>query len=237
MVDSYYHNPVVRMVSFIQHSTEPILNPRMRRKQAYNQIGKHRSKIPAGNLAPTRKLPLVGYIGLLFVLLLSISAVHAEFAVIGGNSTVERNRLRTNAELDLTLDRAPAEALIAGIPLNLSVEIRLYRLKGPLWKKQIADWRYRHALDYHRLSGRYSVENVASGQMRTFTTLIEALNSLSLVHISEKLPIPVNNNDRLQVRIRARLEKNELPAPLRLISLFFRDWQQTSKWQQWEITR
>ena len=133
------------------------------------------------------------------------------------------------------LDRAPTEALIAGIPLNLSIEIRLYRLKGPLWKNQIADWRYRHILDYHRLSGRYSVENVASGQIRTFTTLIEALNSLSLVHISEKLSISIHDNDRLQVRLRARLETNELPAPLRLLAVFFRDWQQTSDWQQWEI--
>ena len=174
---------------------------------------------------------------MLFVLLLSLSAAHADFAVIGGNSTVERNRLRTDAELDLVLDRAPAEALVAGIPLNLSVDIRLFRLKGALWKKQIANWRYRHVLVYHRLSGRYSVENVASGQMKTFTTLIEALNSLSLFHALEKLPISIHDNDRLQVRLRARLETNELPAPLRLIALFFRDWQQTSKWQQWEITR
>jgi len=205
--------------------------------QAYNQIRKHWSRIPAGDLAPTRKLPLVVRIGLLFVLLLSLSAAHADFAIIGGNSTVERNRLRTDAELDLALDRTPAEALVAGIPMSLSVDIRLYRLKGPLWKKQIADWRYRHVLDYHRLSGRYSVRNLASGQMKTFTTLIEALNSLSLVHVSEKLPITIQDNDRLQVRMRARLEKNELPAPLRLIALFFRDWRQTSEWQQWEIAR
>ena len=209
----------------------------MQQKQAYNKIRKPRSTIPVGDLAPTKKLPLVGRIGLLFVLLLSLSVAHADFAVIGGSSTVERNRLRTDAELDLTLDRAPAEALVAGIPLNLSVDIRLYRLKGPLWKKQIADWRYRHVLDYHRLSGRYSLENVASGQMKTFTTLIEALNSLSLIHISEKLPISIHDSDRLQVHLRARLDTNELPAPLRLIALFFRDWRQTSEWQQWEIAR
>ena len=84
---------------------------------------------------------------------------------------------------------------------------------------------------------RYSIENLTSGEMKTFTTLIEALNSLSLVHSSEKLPISIHDNDRLQVRLRARLETNELPAPLRLIALFFRDWQQTSKWPQWEIPR
>ena len=220
----------------MQHWTEPIVDPGIQQKQAYNQIRKHRSKFLAGDLAPTKKLPLVVRIGLLFVLLLSLSAAHADFVVIGGNSVVERNRLRVDAELDLALDRAPAEALVAGIPLNLSIDLRLYSLKGPLWKKQIADWRYRHILDYHRLSGRYSVENAASGQIKTFTTLIEALNSLSLVHISEKLPISIQDNDRLQVRLRVRLETNELPSPLRLIALFFRDWQQTSEWQQWEIT-
>ena len=73
--------------------------------------------------------------------------------------------------------------------------------------------------------------------MKTFTTLIEALNSLSLVHISEMLPISIQDNDRLQVHLRARLETNELPAPLRLIALFFRDWHQTSEWEQWEIAR
>ena len=78
---------------------------------------------------------------------------------------------------------------------------------------------------------------MTSGQMKTFTTLIEVLNSLSLVHISEKLPNLIHDNDRLQVRLRARLETNELPAPLRLIALFFRDWQQTSEWQKWEIAR
>jgi hypothetical protein len=225
------------MVSFMRRWTEPILNRGMQQKQAYNQIRKHRSKVPAGDLAPTINLPLVGRIGLLFVLLLSLSFAHADFVVLGGNSVVERNRLRTDAELDLTLDRTPAEALVAGIPLSVSVDIRLYRLKGPLRKKRIADWRYRHVLDYHRLSGRYSVENLASGQMKTFTTLIEALNSLSLIHISEKLPISIHDSDRLQVHLRARLDTNELPAPLRLIALFFRDWRQTSEWQQWEIAR
>jgi hypothetical protein len=209
----------------------------MRQKQAYNQSRKHQSKIPTGNLAPTKTLLLLGYIGLLFILLLSQSVAQADFAIIGGSSIVERNRLRTDVELDLALDRAPAEALLAGIPLILSVDVRLYRLKGALWKSQVADWSYRHALDYHRLSGRYSVENVASGQMKTFATLIEALNSLSVLHLSEKLPIPIYDSNRLRVHLRAHLEKNDLPAPLRLIALFFRDWQQTSKWQKWEIAR
>ena len=58
------------MVSFMQHWTEPILNPGMQQKQAYNQIVKYRLKIPVGDLAPIKKSLLVGCIGLLFILLL-----------------------------------------------------------------------------------------------------------------------------------------------------------------------
>ena len=78
---------------------------------------------------------------------------------------------------------------------------------------------------------------MASGQMKTFTTLIEAVNSLSLFRASEKLPVQLHDSDRLQDQLRVRLEKDKLPAPLRLIALFFRDWRQTSEWQQWEIAR
>ena len=148
---------------------------------------------------------------------------------------IERNRLRTDAELDLKLEKAPVDALRAGIPLTLSIEIQLLNHQSPIWKQRVANWQYRYVLEYHRLFGRYVVENMTSGQMKTFATLIEALNSLSRVSSSERLPKRMDVYDRLVVRLRIRLETNELPAPLRLITIFFPDWQQTSDWEQWNL--
>ena len=207
----------------------------MHQKRAYNPHQTSRLITLTGELDEKRRPRTRVLLSLLSILLLSMSTVAADFDVIDGRSVIERNRLRTDAELDLKLEKAPADALRAGIPLTLSIEIRLLNNQSSLWKQRVANWQYRYVLEYHRLSGRYIVENMTSGQMKTFATLIEALNSLSRVSSSERLPKRMDVYDRLVVRLRIRLETNELPAPLRLITIFFPEWQQTSDWEQWNL--
>ena len=209
----------------------------MQQKRAYNRHQRSRLTTLTGELDEKRQSTIKVFLGLLLVLLLSMSIAQADFDVVDGSSVIERNRLRTDAKLDLKLENAPAEALRAGIPLTLSIEIQLLNRKSLLWKQRVAIWRYRYVLDYHRLSGRYLVENIASGQMKTFATLIEALNSLSRVSSSERLSKAMNLYDRLVVQLRVNLDTNELPAPLRLVTIFFPDWQQTSEWKQWDLTQ
>ena len=209
----------------------------MQQKRAYNRHQRPRLATLTGELDEKRQSTIKVFFGLLLVLLFSISTAQADFDVVDGSSVIERNRLRTDAKLDLKLENAPAEALRAGIPLTLSIEIQLLNRKSLLWKQRIASWRYLYVLDYHRLSGRYLVENIASAQMKTFATLIEALNSLSRVSSSERLSKAMNPYDRLVVRLRVNLDTNELPAPLRLVTIFFPDWQQTSEWEQWDLTQ
>ena len=209
----------------------------MQQKRAYNRHQRPRLTTLTGELDEKRQSTIKVFLGLLLVLLLSMSIAQADFDVVDGSSVIERNRLRTDAKLDLKLENAPAEALRAGIPLTLSIEIQLLNRKSLLWKQRVAIWRYRYVLDYHRLSGRYLVENIASGQMKTFATLIEALNSLSRVSSSERLSKTMNLYDRLVVQLRVNLDTNELPAPLRLVTIFFPDWQQTSEWKQWDLTQ
>jgi len=160
---------------------------------------------------------------------------HADFSVLSGNVVLDRGHVRINAELDLNLGRGPTEALLAGIPLMLTVHTEIYKLRFKLWKNKKQSWQYPYALNYHRLSGRFSIEDQLSGEMKTFGTLVDALNFLSLVHISETMPIPIANNDRLHVRLKVQLIRSKLPAPLHLISIFFRDWRNASDWYRWEI--
>ena len=207
----------------------------MQQKRAYNPYQTSRLIILTGELGEKRQPRIRVLLTLLSILLLTMSTVAADFVVIDGRSVIERNRLRTDAELDLKLEKAPVDALRAGIPLTLSIEIQLLNHQSPMWKQKVANWQYRYVLEYHRLFGRYVVENMTSGHMKTFATLVEALNSLSRVSSSEKLPKRMDVYNKLVVRLRIKLETNELPAPLRLITIFFPDWQQTSGWQQWNL--
>jgi hypothetical protein len=172
-----------------------------------------------------------------FLLLLNLPIARADFEVIEGSFVTERGRLRTDAKLNLTLDKAPVEAVLSGITLILSLEIRLYRLQGRLWKERVADWQYNYLLGYHGLSGRFILEHEASGQLETFATLIEALDSISNIRISEQMPDIIQGNNQLQARFRVRLVKDNLPAPLRLLSVFSPSWRPDSDWHQWKVAR
>ena len=163
--------------------------------------------------------------------------MYADFTILQGTSVIERNRLRTNAQIELKLDNAPSDALRAGIPLTLSIQMQLIKKHNFLLKQVISNWQYQYVLDYHPLSGRYLVNDIASNQMKSYSTLIEALNSFSRFRASERMMNLKQDSGRLLVRLRAVLETNSLPKPLRLITFFFPEWQQTSEWRQWNIVQ
>ena len=161
--------------------------------------------------------------------------MYADFTILQGTSVIERNRLRTNAQIELKLDNAPSDALRAGIPLTLSIQMQLIKKNNFLLKQVISNWQYQYVLDYHPLSGRYLVNDIASNQMKSYSTLIEALNSFSRFRSSERMMNLKQDSGRLLVRLRAVLKTNALPQPLRLMTFFFPEWQQTSEWRQWDI--
>ena len=206
-------------------------------KRAYNGRRYPGAGTRPQTLIVARKWRLVNGIWLLpvFLLLLNLPTARADFEIIEGSFVTERGRLRTDAKLNLMLDKAPEEAVLSGIPLIVSPEIRLYRLHVHFWKERVANWRYRYILRYHGLSGRFILEHEASGQLETFATLIEALGSISNIRISEQLPDAIRDNDQLQARIRVRLAKDNLPAPLRLLAIFFSSWRPDSNWLQWKV--
>lgn len=214
--------------------TEGILS-----KRAYNGRRYPGAGTRPQTLMVARKWRLVNGIWLLpvFLLLLNLPTARADFEIIEGSFVTERGRLRTDAKLNLTLDKALEEAVLSGIPLILSLEIRLNRLHAYLWKERVAYWQYLYTLEYHGLSGRFTLEHKASGQLETFATLIETLDSISKVRTVEQLPSTIRDDDQLQARLRVRLATDNLPAPLRLLAVFFPSWRPDSNWHQWKVAR
>ncbi|MBO69206.1 MAG: hypothetical protein CL398_12990 [Acidiferrobacteraceae bacterium] len=172
---------------------------------------------------------------LLSLLWLGPQIAHADFSVLSGNANIDQGSIRINAELDLALGKDPSEALLSGIPLMLIVHAEIYKLRTKLWKHKIQSWEYPYLLNYHQLSGRFSIEDQLTGEMRTYGTLVDALNVLSVVHISEKMAIPIANDEHLYARLKVQLDKSNLPQPLNLISIFFRDWRNATDWHRWKI--
>ena len=139
-----------------------------------------------------------------------------------------------DARLQLVLSSEALEALSSGVPLTIELQMQIIRVRRFYFDDVDAELAVRYELEYRPLSQRYIVRNLNSGDQDSFATLYSALNNLGRV---QGLPLIDNSlleNDRAyRVRIRALLNTQQYPAPLRLL-FFWRDqWQLESEWSEW----
>lgn len=143
-----------------------------------------------------------------------------------------------DARLQLVLSSEALEALSSGVPLTIELQIEIIRVRRWYPDDLDAELAVRYELEYRPLSQRYIVRNINSGDQDSFATLYSALNNLGRV---QSLPLIDNSlleADRpYRVRLRALLNTQQYPAPLRLL-FFWRDqWQLQSEWSEWLLGR
>jgi hypothetical protein len=143
-----------------------------------------------------------------------------------------------DGRLQLVLSSEALQALSSGVPLTIELQLELIRVRRFVWDDAEAELALRYELEYRPLSQRYIVRNINSGNQDSFATLYSALNNLGRV---QGLPIIddalLEAGKDYRVRLRAMLNTQQYPAPLRLL-FFWRDqWQLQSEWFEWLLER
>ena len=169
------------------------------------------------------------------VLLLLPETTNAEFDILNGSSRISKQILSSEAELNLTLDHRSSDALINGIPLTINIDLRLVQKRPWLWPSTLLEWQYPVQLGHHPLSGQFTLKNHHRESIRVFHTLGEALQQLDRFAVSEPLPSAIHPGSDLAVQLRAGIDRDALPAPLKLIALFMAPWNQHSEWLEWSV--
>ncbi len=128
------------------------------------------------------------------------------------------------------------EALDHGVALQIDIELRVIQRRQWLWDKAIASKVLSYRLEHHPLSGHYLVSNLVEGGRRQFQRLEIALNFLGTIKdhplIARELLLP---NNVYIAQIRARLNLQTLPAPLRPLAYASSKWRLASPWHEWII--
>ena len=156
---------------------------------------------------------------------------------------VERAALRTvgglyvaDARIECKFSDDSLEAMRNGVPLTVIVEIEVRRKRGQWWDETLAASELGYRLETNVLTGRYRIRNLHDGQMRNFRSLDEMIEALGYL---ESIPVIVRNrlsaDGRYAARIRARLDIEALPSPLRPIAYLSPDWRLNSGWFEWRI--
>lgn len=182
----------------------------------------------------------------LLLLTVSAAAVDAQapveregyFEVRSADSRVVDGVHTLDARLQLVLSSEALEALSSGVPLTIELQLQVIRIRRFYLDDVEAELAVRYELEYRPLSQRYIVRNLNSGNQDSFATLYSALNNLGRVQdlpvIDDALLAP---DKTYRLRLRALLNTQQYPAPLRLL-FFWRDqWQLESSWFEWILER
>jgi len=177
-----------------------------------------------------------GLLALLWGLLGTAGAWAAGFEVISASTKLEGDVYRLNARIEYHFSNAALEALQNGVPLTVELEMEVRRRRPWLWDETVYALTQRFRLEYHALSRQYLVNNLNSGERRGFPNRTAALQFMGRIADFPLLDRGLlAQGERYEGALRARLDIETLPAPLRLFAYLSDDWRLASEWYTWPL--
>jgi hypothetical protein len=177
-------------------------------------------------------------LGLLLALTSAGSGAADDFSVIDLRTRRDDGRFLLSAEIDYRFSERALEALENGVPLTIEVHLQVREAGAWIWDQSLSDQRLRYRIRYKPLSGRYLVSRLPGEQGgRTFVTRQAAVAALG-----ELRDLYLINEQRLdpdrdyEVHLRASMDIEELPLPLRPMAYLRSGWKQSTGWTKWPLT-
>lgn len=141
-----------------------------------------------------------------------------------------------DAEVDYQFSAPVLEALENGVPLVVELQIEVTRHRTWLWNEQQTRLAQRYQLSYHALTEQYLVKNLNSAVQQNLPSAeaaIDVLGQVTNLPLLDKRLLDADEN--YTVRLRAQLNLDALPTPLRLPAYLSPQWRLTSEWYTWPL--
>lgn len=141
-----------------------------------------------------------------------------------------------NAAIDYNFTPSVIAALHNGVPIRIKLNINISHQRDYLWDETVAHLEQQYQLQYHILTRRYLIKNINSGSLHSFPALDTAKAVLgTLIDFPLLDKTLLKEGERYEGHIQAELNREGLPVPLRLQTLFSDEWQLDSNWYTWPI--
>jgi hypothetical protein len=184
----------------------------------------------------TRWAPGICLLALFLLLPFSVRA-DEEFVIKDVKTRLAEGVYVVDADIDFGFSADALEALDNGVPLTIVLHFQVRSADAWIWEDSAADLRLRYAVRYKPLSGRYEVYRLPGDRGRSFVSRDAAIAALG-----ELRGIQVVSQDRLDpdveylLHMKAELDIEELPLPLRPMAYLRPAWKLESAWTKWPLT-
>lgn len=163
------------------------------------------------------------------------AAGNADFEIRHVHTRLVQGVYQVDASIELDFAAQTVEALQNGVPLTVLVEMEVLHV-GRFWDDRVARVDVRYQLKLHALSGQYVVRNVNTGASHTYRALPEAIAALGTINgfplVDESL---IDASQHYRLGMRARLDIEALPSPMRLLAYLDSLWHPNSDWHYWPL--
>lgn len=174
--------------------------------------------------------------GVLFLLLSAGVCAVEGITVEHASSQLVEDSYYVDAQVNFTLHEDLLEALDHGVDLEIRIIIRAKEKRKWLWDRIYKEKTLKFKLDHRPLSDVYIVRNVRKSERRQFDTLENALKYMGKIDryylMNNK---KLNDSSGLTGQIRAEMNVDNLPPPLKPIAFLSDKWQMGGKWHRWTI--
>ena len=167
---------------------------------------------------------------------IAFSSTAPGFDLLYGHGRLNDDAYSIDARIQYRFSEESQEALDHGVALQIDINLvaQIHR-KWP-WNKTIASSTLSYRLEHLPLSNNSLVTNLHDYQRRYFQDLQKALHYLGVIKnfplLKSGILMPEN---KYVARIRARLNIQALPAPLRPLAYVSSKWRLISPWYEWII--
>lgn len=175
---------------------------------------------------------------LLFVLLFPLVSQAADFKILNQTCRSTEDAFVLDANIDFNFSEKVIEALQNGVPITLELHLQVRKKGAWLWEKDLMDTRLRYQIRYHALASAYQVVDLQTNTQESFVT-----REIAITALGEIMDLPVIRHEKMQkdkiyrVSLKASLDVDALPLPLRPIAYLSPAWNQSSEWRTCQIRR
>lgn len=170
------------------------------------------------------------------LLTMPLLSLAASISISHAATRLQQGVYLLNASIRYDLSADVLDALNNGVQLTLSLDMQVRRARGFLWDQTVHELQQSYTLRYHALSRQYVVNNVNSNAQNSFPTRTAALAFLGQIEDFPLLDKPLlQDAGGYSAWLRARLDIDALPAPLRPLAYLSSQWRLSSEWYSWPL--
>ena len=182
------------------------------------------------------RLPVLAALFGLLISSVSLAQKTPAFEVKTASITMQDTLLILDSTLEVNLPDYINKALDQGfaMPLMFEVEVRVYSKYW--WDEKLLSLKQQYKLHYLPMLSSYVIHDLNANQRTYFNSRQAAVEYFKVIYAYPMFDISnINQSDNVYMRLRAGIDVDELPLPLKSSSLWDNNWALRSDWFEWKI--